>query len=661
MYNIKRHYNKKKLLILCCFVCLLCFNLFFNGCNNKNNLLINDDIKNENTSSEDNKEKEYIEINLTTDSLNIYKSDKFVLLKDVIPNIREFIKYSGYENFIGKPVMGYESNVAILTKEAANALKNANYEFNKLGFGIIVYDAYRPIRAVKEFVDWTKNLDDIKNKNKFYPNVNKSDMIKNGYISEKSSHSRGSTIDLSLYYLTNYNILDMGGEFDYFGEKSHYDYNGLNSVQRENRRILRDIMVKNGFKPIQSEWWHFTLIDEPYKDEYFDFPVSEKLDVVFDENKNKKINIEVIGDYIDNNGNIDYNYKLKKYKNFGNENKIEFSEKDIEFVNMELKEYLNEFNDILNDDEINLILYNLPFLQSEIYFDIDYNDYTLDEMEKILNILLKIYNKEKEKLEIKYFNGEEYYYYPYGYNKSFLISNIKSLKNAIDRKEEVNVNRDKLQIYQYNEDLLYGNYDILSVSDLKENSYYEVEVINKENTLRELFSENDSYFEATNMLKVGDIIDIYGSDISGKEILYKHNAYEYLGSDDTLSKDKFIFNGNVVECSCVDRESLDYIFKIYKIRVLKNAVFFNKSYDYNYDYNGFDIYEYHGNVDIDNPLNNLKLENNLFMNRIENYKNKSKNIENFLSEKSYYDDNFISEIIFDEKGYVTHLYKYVRE
>ena len=661
MYKMKKYHIKKIFLIFICFVCLLHFYLFLNGCKNKKNIEISSDINGESLDSENNDEKDYIEINLTTDSLNIYKSDKFVLVKDVIPNVIESIKYSGYENFIGKRIVGYESNVAILTKEAASALKNANNEFSKLGFGIIIYDAYRPVRAVLEFVEWTKDLEDVKKKNKFYPNVNKYDMIKNGYISEKSSHSRGSTVDLSLYNLKNGNYLDMGSNFDYFGDESYYDYKNLSIAERENRKILRDIMVKNGFKPIQKEWWHFTLIDEPYKDEYFDFPVSKKLDVVFDENKNKKINIEVIGDYIDNKENINYNYKLKKYKNFGNENKIEFSEKDIEFVNMELKEYLNEFKDVLNDDEINLILYNLPFLQSEIYFDIDYNDYTLDEMEKILNILLKIYNKEKEKLEIKYFNGEEYYYYPYGYNKSFLISNIKSLKNAIDRKEVANVNKDKLKIYQYNEDLLYGNYDILSVSDLKENSYYEVDVIKKENTMRELFTENDSYYDAKKLLKEGDIIDIYGRDIKEKDILYKHNIYKYIGSDNKLSRDKFIFNRNSVEVSSYDREELDYIFKIYKIRVLKNALFFNTSEDYNYDINGFDIYEYHGNVNIDNPLNNLQLENNLFMNKIENYIDKQKNIEDFLLTRNNYEDNYISQMIFDEKGYVTKLYKYVRE
>ena len=658
MYNKKRNFIKRFLLIKNSLILLLCLSLFFSSCKNDKAALISGDIGNENIETISDDEKEYIEINLTSDNLNIYQSDKFVLLKNEIPYIKERIRYSGYENFIGKPVSGYEGDVAILTKEAANALKKANEEFNKLGLGIVVYDAYRPMRAVEEFVKWTEDLNDTKMKQKFYPNINKSDMIKNGYISKKSGHSRGSTIDLSLYDLRTYNYLDMGGEFDYFGEKSHYDYKGLTIEQKENRKILRDIMVKFGFKPINTEWWHFTFIDEPYKDEYFDFPVSKKMDVVFDENKNKRINIEVIGDYIDADGNIDYNYKNKKYANFGIENLVK-SEGE-KYVNEDLKQYLNKFNDILSDDEFNLILYNLPFLEHRIYFDVDYNDYTKDEMEEMLSVLLKIYNKEKEELEIKYFDAMEDSYYPYGYNKSFLISNIKSLKNAIDRKEYANVNRGELSICYYNEDLSYGAYDILSVSDLKENSYYEVELVKRENTLRELFIENDSYYNASNMFETYDIIDIYGRDIREEGTFYKHNIYEYLGSDDKLSRDGFNFNGKEVEESGYSREKLDYIFEVYKVKVLKNAAFLNISEDYGYDTNGFDIYEYHGNVDIDNPINNLELDNNLFMDKVYDYTDESKNIEDFMVQKNNFDDYYITQIVFDEKGYVTHLYRYVR-
>ncbi len=302
----------------------------------------------------------------------------------------------------------------------------------------------------------------------------------------------------------------------------------------------------------------------------------------------------------------------------------------------------------------------MPFLEHRIYFDVDYNDYTKDEMEEMLSVLLKIYNKEKEELEIKYFDGMEDSYYPYGYNKSFLISNIKSLKNAIDRKEDVNVNRDELSICYYNEDLLSGKYDILSVSNLIENSYYEVELIKRESTIRELFIENDSYDKASNMLKVGDIIDIYGRDIREEDIFYKHNIYKYLGRDDKVSIDRFNFNGNVVEENSYNREKLDYIFKVYKVRVLKNAAFLNISEDYGYDINGFDIYEYHGNVDIDNPINNLQIEKNLFMNKFDEYKNKTKNLEDFTVQKSNLDGDYISQIVFDEKGYVTHLYRYAK-
>lgn len=219
-----------------------------------------------------------IEISSTKNELNTYKSDKFVILKEEIPNIREDMRYSTYENFVGRPIAGYEENVGILTKEACEALKKANEEFNNMGYGIIVYDAYRPMRAVKQFVEWTKDKNDIKMKEKHYPNVKKSEMLNSGYLSSKSGHARGSTIDLSLYNLITLDELDMGGIFDYFGDISHYNYAGLTEDQKKNRKILRDIMTKYGFKPISTEWWHFSLIDEPYKDEFFDFPVSKKLD-----------------------------------------------------------------------------------------------------------------------------------------------------------------------------------------------------------------------------------------------------------------------------------------------------------------------------------------------------------------------------------------------
>ena len=228
-----------------------------------------------------------VEVNLINKNLNIYKSDKFVLLKEVIPNIREEMQYYLGTNFVGDRIDGYEENCAILTKEAAEALKKVNDELNKVNLGIVVYDAYRPMRAVKQFVEWTKDDKDIKMKEEYYPNVEKSKMLKSGYLSSKSSHARGSTIDISLYNLLTLQTLDMGGPFDYFGEKSHFNYKGLTEEQKNNRKLLRDIMTKYGFKGISTEWWHFRFIDEPYKDEYFDFPVSKKLDVVSEDNKER--------------------------------------------------------------------------------------------------------------------------------------------------------------------------------------------------------------------------------------------------------------------------------------------------------------------------------------------------------------------------------------
>ena len=282
-----------KIIKLCFILFIVIINtLYLESCTNKK--VLDNEIINNNSSinngkimvEEKNNDKlsfvndTSIEISLTSNNLNIYKSDKFVLLKEVIPNIREEMQYYIGTNFVGDRIDGYEENCAILTKEAAEALKKVNDELNKMNLGIVVYDAYRPMRAVKQFVEWTKDEKDLKMKEEYYPNVEKSVMLKSGYLSSKSGHARGSTIDISLYNLLTLQTLDMGGPFDFFGEKSHFNYKGLTEEQKNNRKLLRDVMTKYGFKGISTEWWHFRFIDEPYKDEYFDFPVSKKLDVV---------------------------------------------------------------------------------------------------------------------------------------------------------------------------------------------------------------------------------------------------------------------------------------------------------------------------------------------------------------------------------------------
>ena len=198
----------------------------------------------------------------------------FVKLRDVIPDILEDIRYYSSDNFVGETIDGYEEALALLSREAANALKQAGDELRLLGYRLKIFDAYRPQKAVDHFVRWAKDPEDIRMKEQFYPELEKEELIPGGYIAEHSSHSRGSTIDLTLFDTRTGKDIDMGGEFDLFGERSHFDYPYLTGEQQENRKLLKDTMEKHGFRPLPEEWWHFTLENEPYPDTYFTFPVS---------------------------------------------------------------------------------------------------------------------------------------------------------------------------------------------------------------------------------------------------------------------------------------------------------------------------------------------------------------------------------------------------
>ena len=160
-----------------------------------------------------------------------------------------------------------------MTRKAAAALKNASDEFVNAGYRIKVYDAYRPQRAVEHFVRWAEDMSDTRMKEIFYPDVSKKDLFALGFIAGHSGHSRGSTVDLTLYDMSKGCDVDMGGYFDFFGEISHSDYGEISKEQQKNRRLLKEIMMRNGFLPLKEEWWHFTLKEEPYPDTYFDFPV----------------------------------------------------------------------------------------------------------------------------------------------------------------------------------------------------------------------------------------------------------------------------------------------------------------------------------------------------------------------------------------------------
>ena len=198
----------------------------------------------------------------------------FVLLSDYVPQVIQEIRYFSTFNFVGERVDGYEEPCAIITPEAARALKGVSNELNVLGYRIKVFDAYRPASAVRHFVFWALEDDDVRMKPYFYPEIDKTDTIRLGYIAKESSHSRGSTIDLTLLDMRSGKEVDMGTAFDYFGELSHPDNHDITDEQYENRMLLQRVMVRHGFAPYECEWWHFTLENEPYPDTYFAFPVS---------------------------------------------------------------------------------------------------------------------------------------------------------------------------------------------------------------------------------------------------------------------------------------------------------------------------------------------------------------------------------------------------
>ena len=222
-------------------------------------------------------------------------SSAFVLLPEAVPDAILEIRYYGTYNFVGDRIDGYEEPTAMLTKQAAQALKAVSDDVIRQGYRLKVYDAYRPQKGVDHFVRWAADITDTRMKPYFYPDLDKSVLFEQEYIMEKSGHTRGSTVDLTLFDMATEKELDMGGTFDWFGPESHPDfcgnpetgeYTGDNSKspaersiteqQFANRMILRRAMLAHGFKPLDTEWWHFTLKDEPFPDTYFTFPVSSR-------------------------------------------------------------------------------------------------------------------------------------------------------------------------------------------------------------------------------------------------------------------------------------------------------------------------------------------------------------------------------------------------
>jgi len=223
--------------------------------------------------------------------LNTDDNSGFVNITDVIPDAILEIRYFGTYNFVGKRIDGYEQPTALLTREAAKALKAVSDDVKAQGYRLKIYDAYRPQRGVDDFMRWAEDLNATEMKQYFYPELNK-DVLIPDYIARKSGHTRGSTIDLTLFDMKTEKEVDMGCTFDWFGVESHPDFCGnpdtgkytggkskagrsITAKQFKNRMILRNAMMRHGFKPLDTEWWHFTLKDEPYPNTYFTFPVKE--------------------------------------------------------------------------------------------------------------------------------------------------------------------------------------------------------------------------------------------------------------------------------------------------------------------------------------------------------------------------------------------------
>jgi len=199
--------------------------------------------------------------------------DNFAFVDERVPGMRWDAKYATWDNFTGKPVDGYGVNRIVGTTALCAALGRARKEAASMGFGLLLWDGYRPQRAVDCFLRWAEQPEDSRTKLRHYPNIDRTEVFANGYVAAKSGHSRGSTVDLTLYHLATGELVPMGGDYDLMDAVSHHGAPGITEVEAANRRHLHSIMTACGFGSYAREWWHYTLEDEPYPDTYFDFPI----------------------------------------------------------------------------------------------------------------------------------------------------------------------------------------------------------------------------------------------------------------------------------------------------------------------------------------------------------------------------------------------------
>lgn len=199
--------------------------------------------------------------------------DGFGFVDELVPGIRWDAKYATWDNFTGRPVDGYLANRIVGTEDLCAALERARDKAESCGFGLLLWDGYRPQRAVDCFLRWAQQPEDGRTKLRHYPNIDRAEMFGRGYVATRSGHSRGSTVDLTLYHLTTGDLVSMGGGHDLMDSISHHEAQGITQVEARNRQYLCSIMAACGFVSYDCEWWHYMLRDEPFPDSYFDFPI----------------------------------------------------------------------------------------------------------------------------------------------------------------------------------------------------------------------------------------------------------------------------------------------------------------------------------------------------------------------------------------------------
>ena len=198
----------------------------------------------------------------------------FAFVDELVSGIRWDAKYATWDNFTGKPVDGYLANRLVGSRTLCAALRSAREKAGSLGFGLLLWDGYRPQRAVDCFLRWSQQPEDGRTKRRHYPNIERSEIVSQGYVAARSGHSRGGTVDLTLFHLDTGELAPMGGDHDVMDPISHHGASGISQVEARNRHSLCSVMDDSGFRAYECEWWHYTLRDEPYPNTYFDFPIT---------------------------------------------------------------------------------------------------------------------------------------------------------------------------------------------------------------------------------------------------------------------------------------------------------------------------------------------------------------------------------------------------